>query len=120
MRAPSAVSATLRTRPMWPLSQNIAVPVLASHIRAVLSSERVTIRVASGVIATPRTESVWPVTWSNSAPLLASHTRAVLSAEAVTMRVPAGVTATAPPRRVLGGGAGDDAGTVRRDRHRQD
>ena len=79
MRAPSGVTATLVTPLVWPLRLANSAPVLASHTRADLSSEPVTMRAPSGLTATLVTESVWPSRVASSAPVLASHTRAVSS-----------------------------------------
>jgi len=47
-RVPSGDTATPFTARVWPLSTVIAAPVFASQIRAVLSSDPVTMRVPSG------------------------------------------------------------------------
>ena len=72
----------------------ICLPLSASHSRAVLSSDAVTMRLPSGLNAALITASVWPVSGSPIClPLSASHSRAVLSKDAVTMRLPSGLNA---------------------------
>src|SRR5262245_54674369 len=67
-RAPSGVTATLGTGPVWPLSVACSAKVLASHTLAVLSAaEPVTRRAPSGVTATLHTELVWPLSVASSA-----------------------------------------------------
>src|SRR5262245_61872136 len=95
MCAPSGVTAKLLTGAGRPLRMASSVKVLASHTRAVLSVDPVTMRVPSGVTATFQTPLVWRSTGASSANVVASHTRAVPSREPVTMRVPSGVTAFA-------------------------
>ena len=95
MRLPSGLNAALFTPASWPLSgAPIGWPVAASHSRAVLSSDAVTMRLPSGLNAALYTRSSWP---SSGAPIgwpvAASHSRAVLSPDAVTMRLPSGLNA---------------------------
>ena len=52
----------------------MAAPVAASHTRAVLSEEAVTIRVPSGEKAALCTETSWPLRVAMAAPVAASHT----------------------------------------------
>ncbi|HEV7404415.1 MAG TPA: hypothetical protein VGO11_15855 [Chthoniobacteraceae bacterium] len=66
-------------------------PLAASHTRAVLSCEAVTIRIPSGLNCALSTTPSWPASVANTFPLAASHTRAVLSSETVTIRVPSGL-----------------------------
>ena len=79
------------------------LPVAASHTRAVLSADAVTMRVPSGLNCALVTLSSCPASVARLLPVAASHTRAVLSSDAVTMRVPSGlncalVHATLMPR----------------------
>ena len=53
MRAPSGLNPALMTEPVWPCSTASEAPVLASHSRAVLSEEAVTIRAPSGLNPAP-------------------------------------------------------------------
>ena len=64
--------------------------VAASQMRAVWSSEAVTMRRPSGENAAEKTRSPWPESTASCLAVAASQTRAVLSAEAVTMRRPSG------------------------------
>ena len=59
-------------------------------MRAVLSTEAVTMRLPSGEYAADSTQPWWPLRTVSEAPLAASQIRAVLSNEAVTIRVPSG------------------------------
>jgi len=56
--------------------------VIASHIRAVLSADAVTMRLPSTLNAALRTMSSCPRRRATCAPVIASHIRAVLSADA--------------------------------------
>ena len=75
-------------------------PVLASQMRAVPSSDAVTIRVPSGLKAAEITQlSCCCLSLVSTSPVFAFHIRAVLSSEAVTIRSPVGSNAakvTAP------------------------
>src|SRR5262249_59480065 len=62
-------------------------------MRAVSSSDAVTIRDPSGLKAADDTMFSWPRRTATSLALAASQMRAVLSAEAVTMRDPSGLKA---------------------------
>jgi hypothetical protein len=66
-------------------------PVLASHTRAVLSEEAVTMRNPSGLNTALRTGPLCSLRILSGSPLLASQILAVLSSEAVTTRVPSGL-----------------------------
>ena len=77
--AGAGAQATPRTLSVWPFSRRTSAPVLASHTRAVLSSDAVASLLPSGLHATTDTQPVWPCSRRTSAPVLASHTRAVLS-----------------------------------------
>ena len=90
MRAPSGLNAADTTNSSWPRSTAISLPVAASHSRAVLSPDAVTMRAPSGLKAAEYTKSLWPRSTAISLPVAASHTRAVLSSDAVTMRVAVG------------------------------
>ena len=71
---------------MTPFKTAIPVPVLASHSRAVLSSDAVATRRPSGLNAALHTEPSWPIKTAISVPVSASHSRAVLSKDAVATR----------------------------------
>ena len=60
-RAPSGLTATLNTVPMWPLRMASSARVNASQTRAVPSEEPVTHRAPSGLKATLKTPCKWPV-----------------------------------------------------------
>jgi len=74
------------TSVMTPFKTAIPVPVLASHSRAVLSSDAVATRRPSGLNAALHTEPSWPIKTAISVPVSASHSRAVLSKDAVATR----------------------------------
>ena len=76
---PSGENATALTESVCPARVATALPVAASHSRAVLSSEPVRTRVPSGENATAQTESVCPARVATALPVAASHSRAVLS-----------------------------------------
>ena len=80
----------LSTRSVWPVRGSpICLPLSASHSRAVLSQDAVTMRLPSGLNAALDTVSPWPSSASPiGLPVSASHSRAVLSADAVTIRLP--------------------------------
>ena len=67
--------------------------VAASQMRAVLSSDAVTMRDPSGLKAAERTALSWPRRTAISLAVAASQMRAVLSSDAVTMRDPSGLKA---------------------------
>ena len=67
--------------------------VAASQMRAVSSSDAVTMRDPSGLKATDATVSSWPRRTAISFAVAASQMRAVLSSDAVTMRDPSGLNA---------------------------
>jgi hypothetical protein len=73
----------------------MALPVAASHSRAVLSTEPVRTRLLSGENATAQTAPVCPARVATTFPMAASHSRAVLSTEPVRTRVPSGENAMA-------------------------
>ena len=57
MRVPSGEKAAVQTAPSCFMGRPIAAPVAASHSRAVLSSDAVTMRVPSGEKAADQTRS---------------------------------------------------------------
>ncbi len=69
------------------------LPVAASQMRAVLSSDAVTMRDPSGLNAAEFTIASWPRRTAIALPVAASQMRAVLSSDAVTMREPSGLNA---------------------------
>ena len=77
MREPSGLNAALFTQSVCPESVASAAPDLASHKRAVLSADAVTIRDPSGLNAAVTTRSVCPDSVANAAPVVAFHNRAV-------------------------------------------
>ena len=77
--------------PSWRIGSPSGLPLSASHTRAVLSSEAVTIRRPSGLKLAALTRSSWRIGSPSGLPLSASHTRAVLSSDAVTIRRPSGL-----------------------------
>src|SRR5262249_13596068 len=88
----------------WPRRTAICLVVAATQMRAVLSSDAVTMRAPSGLKAADRTGPSWPRRTAISFAAAASQIRAVLSHDAVTMRDPSGLKAaeyTGPswPRR---------------------
>ena len=86
MRDPSGLNAAGHDRALVPAGRD-PLPLAASHTRAVLSSDAVTMRVPSGLNAARRPEPSCPRSTTICLPVAASHTRAVLSDDAVTMRV---------------------------------
>ena len=104
MRAPSGENAALSTLSSWPLRTAIALPVFASQIRVVLSSDAVTTRAPSGENAASTTLPSWPIRTAIGLPVFASQIRVVLSSDAVTTRAPSGekaalLSASSWPRR---------------------
>ena len=81
MRLPSELKAALCTKTVMAperLADRLAGP--ASHSRAVLSQDAVTMRLPSGLNAALATTSSWPLSGSpTSLPVAASQIRAVLS-----------------------------------------
>jgi hypothetical protein len=65
--------------------------IAPSQMRAVLSSDAVTMRDASGLKAAELTRPSWPRRTAISLALAASQMRAVLSTDAVTIRDPSGL-----------------------------
>jgi len=65
---PSGVTATARTRPVWPSSVCTACPLFKSHTFKVRSSEAEMACPPSGTTATARTWPVWPSRVRNSGP----------------------------------------------------
>ena len=93
--------------------------VAASQMRAVLSSDAVTMRDPSGLKAAEFTASSWPRRTAISLAVAASQMRAVLSSDAVTMRDPSGLKAAEHlsswprrPRSPCGRGVPDAGGLV--------
>ncbi len=60
MRAPSGENAALCTQSSWPRRMVISAPVPASQIRAVLSTDAVTMRVPSSENAALFSRFSWP------------------------------------------------------------
>src|SRR5688500_16065963 len=89
MRLPSRENAAMRTDSRWPESTASDLAVSASQMRAVLSSEAVTMRRPSGENAADRTRAGPEMTAIGLA-VSASQIRAVRAPEAVTMRRPSG------------------------------
>ena len=78
MRLPSGLNAALCTSHLvCPESVASAAPVSASHSRAVLSADAVTMRLPSGLNAALCTTPVCPESVASAAPVWASHSRAV-------------------------------------------
>ena len=93
MRVPSGLKAAELHRSRVPRRTAISLPVAASQMRAVLSSDAVTMRVPSGLKAADVTTLSWPRRTAISVPVAASQIRAVWSLDAVTMRDPSGLKA---------------------------
>ena len=94
MRLPSGLNTALFRRSLWPASGSpTGSPVAASHSRAVLSLEAVTMRVPSGLNAALRTLPSARCMRPIGSPVAASHSRTVLSPDAVTTRAPSGLNA---------------------------
>ena len=74
-----------------PRSTMSSRPLAASHTRAVLSCEPVTMRVPSGLKAALSTASACPRRTEICAPVTASQTRVVPSSDAVMIRLPSGL-----------------------------
>jgi hypothetical protein len=73
--------------PLWPSSVWRQVPLLASQILIVLSSDAEASRVESCEKATDMTEPLWPSSVWRQAPLLVSQILIVLSSDAEANRV---------------------------------
>src|SRR5216684_3127788 len=89
---PSALNEAFLTM-LLPSRTTLALPVRASHRRAVPSMDAVTIRCPSGLKEAEKTTSVWPFNAFNSSPVVAFHSRAVLSYDAVTICCASGLKA---------------------------
>jgi hypothetical protein len=81
----------LFTAPLWLNGLPIGAPVVASHSRAVLSQDAVTISLPSGLNDARLTTSSCCMGWPIGAPVAASHIRAVLSWLAVATLAPSGL-----------------------------